>query len=84
MPETLRDRLLQVVPVEVHDLGPGRREVAHELFLRVVGGIDLGQRPQLRVAAEHKIGGRGGPLGLARSAIAAFVDLVGRCGRPPS
>ena len=36
-------RLSDVEAVEVHDLVPGCNEVAHELFLCIVLGIDLGQ-----------------------------------------
>ena len=32
----------QIIPIEVHDLVPGCHEIAHELILRVVAGVDLG------------------------------------------
>src|SRR4051794_25759158 len=42
----------EVEAVEVHDLVPRRHEVPHELLLRVVGGVDLGEGTELRVRAE--------------------------------
>ena len=39
----------EVEAVELHDLGPRGDEVLHELVPRVLGGVHLGQRPQLRV-----------------------------------
>ena len=48
----------EVEAVEVHHLGPRRHEVAHELLLRVVAGVDLGQGAQLRVRAEDEVDAR--------------------------
>ena len=62
----------QIEAIRVHHLGPGRHEVAHELLLGVVAGVDLGQRPQLRVRAEDEVDAGAGPLRLRRS-----------CGRGP-
>src|SRR5581483_7870870 len=45
----------EIEAVEVHHLGPRRREVLHELLLRVGTGIDLGEGAQLRVRAEDQI-----------------------------
>src|SRR5437016_3783906 len=56
----------QVVAIEIHDLVPGSHEVTHELLLRVVTRVDLRQRSELRVRAEHEIGGCGAALQLAR------------------
>ena len=69
--------------VEVHHLVPRRHEVAHELLLGVVGGVDLGEGPELGVRAEDEVDGRGRPLDLARRAIATLVHVLGRGGRPP-
>jgi hypothetical protein len=71
----------EVVPVQVHDLVPGRHEITHELVLRVVAGIDLGQRPKLRVRAKNEVGGRGGPPDLPGGAVASFVDVDARVRR---
>jgi outer membrane receptor protein involved in Fe transport len=57
-PETGAGGSLPLVPeveaVEVHDLVPRGHEVLHELLLRVVAGVDLGQRPQLRVRRRRR------------------------------
>ena len=45
--------------------------------------VDLGQRAKLGVCPENEVGGRRGPLGLARSAIAALVHVLVRGGRSP-
>ena len=45
-----------------------------ELLAGVVARVDLGQRPQLRVGAEHEVDGGRGPAGLAARAVAALVD----------
>ena len=37
----------EVVPIEVHDLVPGRHEVTYELLLPIIAGVDLGQRAKL-------------------------------------
>ena len=37
----------KIKAVEVHDLGPGGHEVLHECLLRIVGCVDLRERPQL-------------------------------------
>src|SRR5260221_5412459 len=66
----------QIVPIQAHHLVPGRHEVAHELLLRVVAGVDLGQGPQLGVRAEDEVGGGGGPLGFAGGTIAPLVDVL--------
>ena len=50
---------------EVHDLAPGGDEVGDELLLRVGAGVDLGQRAQLGVRAEHQVGAGAGPLHVA-------------------
>src|SRR5690606_1458485 len=41
--DTARDSAVQVEPVQLHDLRPGVDEVADELLLRVVAGVDLGE-----------------------------------------
>ena len=49
----------------------------------VVARVDLRQRAELGVRAEDEVGGRRGPLGLARRAIAALVHVLVRGGRSP-
>src|SRR5262249_46556974 len=49
------DGLHKIEPVEVHDLVPGIDEVPHELVLRIVARIDLGQRAQLGVRPEDEV-----------------------------
>src|SRR3546814_2264192 len=66
--------LRQVEAVEVHHLVPCRHEVVHELFLRVAGGVHLGQCAQLRVRAEHQIDHGGSPFALAAVAVAASSE----------
>src|SRR5262245_8678274 len=52
----------EIEPVEVHDLGPGRHEVAHEFLLGVAAAIDFRERTELRVRSEEQIDARGGPF----------------------
>src|SRR4051812_42148084 len=68
----------QVVAVEVHHLIPGSHEVTHELLLRVVTCVDLRQRPELRVRAEHEVGGCGSPFEIARGPITTLVQVFSR------
>src|SRR5437870_10776620 len=56
----------EVVAIEVHDLVPRHHEVTHELLLPVIAGVDPGQRAELGMRAETEVGGRRGPLDLAR------------------
>ena len=65
-----RASAVQVEPVELHHLDPGGDEVAHELLLRVVAGVDLRQGPQLRVRAEDQVDGRGRPPDLTGGGVA--------------
>src|SRR5690606_15200683 len=74
---------LQVEPVQVHHLVPRRDEVVDELLLRVVGRVDLGDRPQLRVRPEDEVDPAGGPLELAGGAVTAFEGLRRLGGRLP-
>jgi hypothetical protein len=53
---------LQVEAIQVHDLVPGLNEVLDELGLGVIGGIHLGEGPQLRVVAKDEIHTGSGPL----------------------
>ena len=50
-----------VEAVEVHDLVPRGDEVVHELLAGVVARVDLGERAQLGVRAEHEVDRGGGP-----------------------
>src|SRR5262245_9910512 len=70
-------RLRAVEPIEVHHLVPGADEVAHELLLRIVAGVGLGERAQLGVRAEDEVEPAAGPLGRAGGAAAAGEE-VGR------
>src|SRR5690606_29222354 len=69
-------RSAEAEAVEVHDLVPHGHEVAHERLVRVVGRVDLGDGPQLRVGAEHQVDGGGGPPELAGGPVAALVDVL--------
>src|SRR5205807_1689769 len=62
----------EVEAVQIHHLGPRGHEVAHELLLRVVTRVDLREGSKLGVRTEDEIDGRGGPLDLARGAIATL------------
>src|SRR4051812_22430742 len=73
---SIRD-LREVEPVRRHDLVPGGDEVVDELLGRVVAGVDLGQRPQLRVGPEHEVDGRSRADDIAARAVASFEDVLG-------
>src|SRR5437879_13110937 len=73
----------EVVAIEVHYLVARGNEVAHELLLRVVTRVDLRQRSQLGMRAEHEVDGGGRPPALARRAIATLVHVLVRGGWPP-
>ena len=64
-------RALQVEPVEIHHLDPGFDEVVHELRRCIVGGIDFGDRSQLRAGTEDQVDRAGGPFDLAGLAVVA-------------
>ena len=49
----------------------------------VVAGVDLRDGAELRVRTEDEVDGGGGPLDLARGAVAALVHVLGRVGRLP-
>jgi hydrogenase expression/formation protein HypE len=70
----------QVEAVQVHHLGPGGDEVAHELGPRCRLRVDLGQRAQLRVGAEDQVDTGRRPL---QRAGACGRGLRRRC-RPPA
>ena len=62
---------------------PRGSEVVHELLLRVVAGVDLGECPQFGVRTEPQVNARRGPLRLSGGALAPLVKLhVDVCGRP--
>src|SRR5215510_13898875 len=67
----------QVVAIEVHHLVPRSHEVLHKRLLRVVTSIDFRDCPELGVRTEDKIDTGGGPLDLARRAIAPLKHSVG-------
>ena len=48
-------RRSDVEPVGVHHLHPGRDERRGEAVLRVVTGVDLGDRPEFGVGREHQV-----------------------------
>jgi len=53
-PNHIPSRSGEVEAVEVHDLRPGGDEVVHELLLRVVAGVDLGEGAELGVGAKTR------------------------------
>ena len=65
--------------VGFHDLGPGRDEIRHEAFTRIILSIKLSQGPQLRVRAEDKVDSGRCPLHLIAAAIAHFKGIVTGC-----
>src|SRR5689334_6567368 len=81
LPFVRRPGAVEVEAVEVHDLVPGGDEVAHELLLRVVAGVDLGQGAELGVRAEDQVDPARAPPELAGGAVAALEGPVR--GLPP-
>src|SRR4051794_25213284 len=71
-----RTRSGEVESIEVHDLVPRSREVAHELRLGVVTGVDLRDRSELGVRPEDEIDGSCRPFDVAGRAIAALVRVL--------
>src|SRR6266404_7798118 len=67
----------EIIAAKVHHFVPYRNEVARELFLGIATCIDFGDRPELRVRAEHQIDACSSPLEFAGRAIAS---LIGACG----
>lgn len=70
--------LLQVEAVQFHDLDPRCSEVLHELRLRVVAGLHLGNGSQLGVRAEEQVDARTGDGGRAGGVVAALVGVLAR------
>src|SRR5689334_19928521 len=52
----------RVEAIEVHYLGPRRREVRRKLLFRIRAGIHLRERAELRVRTEDQVDARTGPL----------------------
>src|SRR5690242_21937540 len=73
----------EVEAIEVHDLVPRGNEVVHELVLRVVTCVDLGDGSELRVRTEDEVDCCGGPVELSRHAIAILVLVLGFDGDLP-
>src|SRR5207249_7750870 len=60
----------KVEAIVVHDLVPRSHEITHELLLRVLLCVNLGEGSELGVRPEDEVDGGAGPLDLARLAIA--------------
>src|SRR6187402_1826524 len=67
----------QVEAIEVHYFGPGRDEVAYELFVRVGAAIDLRYGSQHGARAEDEIDTGSGPLELVGFPITPFERISG-------
>src|SRR5258706_5654254 len=67
----------EIIAAKVHHLVPYRDEVARELFLGIATCIDFGDRPELRVRAEHQIDASSSPLEFAGRAIASLIAACG-------
>src|SRR5262245_11841519 len=63
----------KVEAIVVHDLVPRSHEVTHELLLRVLLCVNLGDGSELGVVAENEVDGGAGPLELACGAVATLV-----------
>src|SRR5690242_13317005 len=63
--------------VEIHHLVPGGHEVFYELLLRIRAGINLRQRPQLRMRTEDQVGACARPFEFVRLPVSSFVDSLG-------
>ena len=53
----------------------GRDEVGHELLLRVIARVDLSERTQLGIRAQHEVDAATRPRNLARCGIATLEGL---------
>src|SRR3954453_1211218 len=69
---------VQVEAVELHDLDPRLDEVADEPVGTVLARVDLGQRAELAVGAEHEVDRRRRPLPLAGREVADLVAVLDR------
>ena len=67
--------LRQIEPVEVHHFGPSGHKVFDKLSLGVIGGLNLGNAPKLRVGAKGQIDPAASPFYLASFAITTFVEV---------
>src|SRR6476660_6330487 len=68
--------------IEVHHLGPRRRKIPGELFLRVRAAVDFREGAELRVRTEDQIDAGAGPLDRIGLAVAALIRAVGAGGLP--
>jgi hypothetical protein len=73
----------QLEAIVVHHLVPRSHEVLHELLLRVLLRVKLGDGAQLGVRAEDEVDGGAGPLELACGAVATLVHVLIRAGCLP-
>src|SRR5439155_23568337 len=69
---------LKVEAIEIHHLVPRSHKVTHELLLRVVLCVNLGEGSELGVRAEDEVDGGAGPLHRAGGAIATLVHVRSR------
>src|SRR5690348_1566052 len=63
--------------VEIHHLVPRGYEGLFELALRVRTGINLRERPQLRMQTEDQLGAWTAPFEFVRLPVYSFVDSLG-------
>src|SRR5438093_6319522 len=73
----------KVEAIVVHDLVPRSHEITHELLLRVVLCVNLGEGSELGVVAEDEVDGGAGPLRRAGGTIATLVHALIRTGCLP-
>src|SRR6266571_2842186 len=73
----------KVEAIVVHDLVPRSHEITHELLLRVLLCVNLGEGSELGVRPEDEVDGGAGPLHRAGGAIATLVHVRSRGGWLP-
>src|SRR5580765_3582095 len=73
----------KVEAIVVHHLVPRSHEVTHELLLRVLLCVNLGEGSELGVRAEDEVDVGAGPLHRAGGAIATLVHVLVRTGWLP-
>jgi hypothetical protein len=82
MPARPRPRQ-RVEPIQLHHLGPRATKSCTNFSLRVVAGVDLAQRAQLGVRAEHQVDAGAGPADRARLAVVGREHVLALALRRP-
>ena len=67
---------MQIEPIRIHGLGPGRYKVMDKLILGILASINLRERTKLSVGTEDQVNPRGSPLGSPGGAVVTLKQVA--------